>query len=81
MLLNLIEVINLENQLIVYVPKKNVKKIILLVILGLLLSIIVFCASAFSSAIISLKTKVPKIDTSNFMKTTFQYENIQDQNQ
>ena len=64
----------MQNQLIVYVPKKNVKKIILFVILGILLSIVVFAISAFSSAVISLNSKAPKLDNANLMTTTFLYK-------
>lgn len=65
----------MENQLIVYKRKKNIKKIILFIILGLLASIIIFIATVLFSASISFKNKNSKIDNSNLMVTNFQYEN------
>lgn len=65
----------MEKQLIVYRPKKNVKKIILFILLGLLASIIIFIATVFFSAVMSFKIKNSKIDNSNLMITNFQYEN------
>lgn len=65
----------MENQLIVYKRKKNIKKLILFIILGLLASIIIFIATVLFSASISFKNKNSKIDNSNLMVTNFQYEN------
>ena len=60
----------LENQLIVYrPPKKSITKIILLILLGLLLSIIIFAFTVFSSTIICLKNKSSKVDTTNLVTT------------
>jgi hypothetical protein len=64
----------MENQLIVYKRKKNIKKLILFIILGLLASIIIFIATVLFSASISFKNKNSKIDNSNLMVTNFQYE-------
>lgn len=65
----------MENQLIVYVPKKNVKKIVLLVILGLIVSLLIFITTVFFSTLISLKNKNKKIDNSDYMTTIFEYKN------
>lgn len=59
----------MENQLIVYTPKKNVKKIILCVTLGILLSIIIFVVTVFSSAILHSKNRWNKNDYVD-LKTT-----------
>lgn len=59
----------MENQLIVYTPKKNVKKIILCVLLGLLISIIIFVITVVSSALICSKNKWNKNDYVD-LKTT-----------
>ena len=47
----------MENQLIVYTPKKNVKKIVLIIFLGFFISMTVFTVSFVSSAAISSKSK------------------------
>ena len=60
----------MEKQLIVYrPPKKNITKIILLILLVLLLGIIVFAITVFSSTIISLKHKGRKFDNTNLVTT------------
>ena len=61
----------MENQLIVYVPKKNVKKIVLTIFLGLILSLIIFLVAAYSSASISMKSKWN--ETSNNMIDSFYF--------
>jgi len=57
----------LENKLIVYKPKKNIKKIILIIFLALFLSILIFVAATLSSALISIKSKW----------NNYNYENLQ----
>lgn len=69
LLLKFIGVIILENQLIVYTPKKNVKKIILCVLLGLLISIIIFVVTVFCSALVCSQNKWDKKDYVD-LKTT-----------
>lgn len=50
-------VIILENQLIVYTPKKNIKKIVLGIFLGILVSFLIFIISAISSTAVCLRIK------------------------
>ena len=50
-------VIDLENQLIVYTPKRNIKKIILRLFLGIFVSLIIFILAALSSAAIFIRFK------------------------
>lgn len=71
LLLIFIGVVILENQLIVYKPKKNIKKIILIIILVLLLSIILFATVTLSSALISIKSKWGKEDYHNLQTVKF----------
>ncbi len=59
----------LENQLIVYTPKKNVKKIILTVLLLMLIGIVIFLIAAFSSASIFLKNKWNETEYVNLQTT------------
>ena len=47
----------MENQLIVYTPKKNVKKIVTTVLLGIMLSFLIFLTSAISSTAICCRIK------------------------
>ena len=47
----------MENQLIVYTPKKNAKKIILITFLGIIVSIGIFIVSAFYGATMLFKSK------------------------
>lgn len=47
----------MENQLIVYKPKKKVKKIILKIFLGIFISILIFALAAFSSAFLFIRSK------------------------
>jgi len=50
-------VIILDNQLIVYTPKKNVKKIVLGIFLAIFVSFLIFMISAISSTAICLRIK------------------------
>ena len=50
-------VIILDNQLIVYTPKKNVKKIVLGVLLAILVSFLIFMISAIGSTAVCLRVK------------------------
>ena len=47
----------MNNQLIVYTPKRNVKKVFLRVFLAIFISILIFVISAFSSASIFIRYK------------------------
>ncbi len=55
-------VITVENQLIVYTPKKNVKKIILIIFLGIVISIVIFIISAFYGATAFFESKWHETD-------------------
>ena len=61
----------MDNQLIVYKPKKNIKKIILIITLVLLLSVILFITVTLSSALISIKSKWDKSDYHNIQTVKF----------
>lgn len=50
----------MKNQLIVYAPKKNIKKIILRIFLGIFISLLIFILAAFGSAYIFIKFKWDK---------------------
>ncbi len=65
----------MENQLIVYTPKKNVKKVILIIILGIIISISIFVISAYFGASAFLKskwneTKNVNLDSTNTINST-----------
>ena len=47
----------MENQLIVYTPKKNVKKMITTILLVILISFLIFLLSAISSTAICVRIK------------------------
>lgn len=47
----------MNNQLIVYTPKKDIKKIVLRILLVFLISIMIFLMAAFFSASYFLKSK------------------------
>ena len=47
----------MENQLILYRTKKNAKKIILIILLGIFISFSIFILSIFSGAFFSMKAK------------------------
>ena len=57
------------NELIVYKPKKNIKKIILFIILVLFLSLLIFTTSVFSSIIIRTNNRWNKEDNANLKPT------------
>lgn len=63
----------MNNQLIVYTPKRNVKKVVLRVFLAIFISILIFGISAFSSALIFIRYKwnepVHTIDSFLFFNT------------
>lgn len=50
----------MENKLIVYKPKKNIKKIILRIFLGILVSFLIFIIAAYAGAFIFIKSKWDK---------------------
>jgi len=70
----------LENQLIVYKPKLQVKKIILKVLLVIFISILIFAITAFCSAFIFTRIKWKETDYVDLrttqMTTSFNIINI-----
>lgn len=52
----------MENQLIVYTPKKNVKKIILLIFIAIIASILIFVIAVLGGALFSIKSKWSNIE-------------------
>lgn len=59
----------MENQLIVYAPKKNIKKIIFGIFLGILISLLIFISATFGSAYIFTKLKWNKTNYVNLQTT------------
>lgn len=59
----------MKNQLIVYAPKKNIKKIILRIFLGIFISLLIFILAAFGSAYIFIKFKWDKTKSVDLQTT------------
>ena len=56
----------MENQLIVYTPKRNIKKIVLRLFLGVFVSFSIFILAAFSSAAIFIRFKWNQTSGTNY---------------
>ena len=68
----------MDNQLIVYTPKKNVKKIILIVILGLIISTVIFIISAFYGATVLFESKWHETDYVDLNKPSATSNSVQE---